>query len=314
MPSTVSQSSSVILNSRLSRSTPALLTSTAGGPSSAATLATAALTCSASLTSAPTARAAPPAAVIASTVAPQSPSFRSSTATASPSAASRRAVPAPMPARRAGDDGDPRRSRRALLRSFGHVLLLVVLLSSSRYLCSSRRASERLCTSSGPSANRSVRALAHRWASGKSWLMPPAPWAWMALSITHWAIRGVAILMAWISVCAPLLPTVSISQAVLSTSSRADSIRTRDSAIQSWMTPCSASGLPNAVRSVTRRHISSRARSAAPICRMQWWIRPGPSRAWAIANPSPSPAIRFSAGTRTSVNTTSAWPPCVPSE
>ena len=34
---TVSQSSSVILNSRLSRITPALLTRTAGGPSSAAT-------------------------------------------------------------------------------------------------------------------------------------------------------------------------------------------------------------------------------------------------------------------------------------
>ena len=33
---------------------------------------------------------------------------------------------------------------------------------------------------------------------------------------------------------------------------------------------------------------------------MQWWIRPGPSRAWAIMKPSPSPAIRFSAGTRTS--------------
>ena len=27
-----------------------------------------------------------------------------------------------------------------------------------------------------------------------------------------------------------------------------------------------------------------------PIERMQWWIRPGPSRAWAMAKPSPSPA------------------------
>ena len=127
-----------------------------------------------------------------------------------------------------------------------------------------------MCTSSGPSANRSVRALAHRWASGKSWLMPPAPWAWMALSITHSAIAGVTILMAWISRCAPLLPTVSISQAVFSTSSRACSIRTRDSAIQSWITPCSASGLPNAVRLLTRWHIIASARSAAPIWRMQW--------------------------------------------
>ena len=44
-PMTVSQSSSVILNSRLSRITPALLTSTAGGPSSAAIASTAAATC-----------------------------------------------------------------------------------------------------------------------------------------------------------------------------------------------------------------------------------------------------------------------------
>ena len=33
-----------------------------------------------------------------------------------------------------------------------------------------------------------------------------------------------------------------------------------------------------------------------PISRMQWWIRPGPSRAWAIAKPPPSSPIRFAAG------------------
>ena len=62
---TRSQSASVILNSRLSRVTPALLTSTTGGPSSAAIRSTAACTCSASPTSAPTASARPPAASIA---------------------------------------------------------------------------------------------------------------------------------------------------------------------------------------------------------------------------------------------------------
>ena len=51
-----------------------------------------------------------------------------------------------------------------------------------------------------------------------------------------------------------------------------------------------------------------------PISRMQWWIRPGPSRAWAIAKPSPSPAIRLAAGTRTPENSISAWPPWVESE
>src|ERR1700729_1493168 len=108
---------------------------------------------------------------------------------------------------------------------------------ASRYGRSSRRASERLCTSSGPSANRRVRALAHRYASGKSWLTPAAPCAVIALSITHSAMAGVMILMAWISVCAPLLPTVSISQAVFSTSSRACSIRTRASAIHPGLPP-----------------------------------------------------------------------------
>ena len=63
--------------------------------------------------------------------------------------------------------------------------------------------------------------------------------------------------------------------------------------------PCSASGLPNAMRVRARSTISASARSATPIARMQWWMRPGPNRAWAIANPMPSSASRFDAGTRT---------------
>src|SRR3984957_17857323 len=96
-PSTVSQSSSLILNSRLSRITPALLTSTVGAPSSATTRSTAALTCSLLLTSAPTATARPPASAISFTVPAHAVSSRSRTATAIPSAASLRAVAAPMP-------------------------------------------------------------------------------------------------------------------------------------------------------------------------------------------------------------------------
>jgi hypothetical protein len=38
------------------------------------------------------------------------------------------------------------------------------------------------------------------------------------------------------------------------------------------------------------RHISSSARSAAPIVRMQWWMRPGPEAPWAISKPRPSPS------------------------
>ncbi len=115
--------------------------------------------------------------------------------------------------------------------------------------------------------------------------------------------------MAWISVCAPWLPTVSISQAVLSTSSRACSMRTRDCAIQCCTMPWSAIGRPKVTRDTVRRHISSSARSAMPMSRMQWWIRPGPSRACAIAKPSPSSATRCDAGTRTESKTISACPP-----
>ncbi len=102
---TASQSSSVILKSRLSRVTPALLTSTSMRPSSSTTRATAACTDAASLTSQarPTAEEAPsPAAVAAA-----APSSRSSTATAAPSSANRWAVAAPIPRGAPGDDGDP---------------------------------------------------------------------------------------------------------------------------------------------------------------------------------------------------------------
>jgi hypothetical protein len=56
-PITASQSDEVILNSRLSRVMPALLTSTVGAPSSSATLSTAVCTADSSATSAPTAMA-----------------------------------------------------------------------------------------------------------------------------------------------------------------------------------------------------------------------------------------------------------------
>ncbi len=130
-------------------------------------------------------------------------------------------------------------------------------------------------------------------ASGKSSQTPPPPWAWMARSTTRSAMFGAITLMAEISIRAPLLPTVSISQAAFSVSSRAWSISMRQSAIHSWITPCSASVLPNATRPRTRRHISSSARSAMPMQRMQWWMRPGPSRAWAMANPPPSSPSRL---------------------
>ncbi len=165
------------------------------------------------------------------------------------------------------------------------------------------------CTSSGPSAIRSVRAMAYIRASGTSSDTPAPPCAWMAWSMTQRAVRGTTTLIAEISVRASRLPTVSISHAVFNTRSRACSIRHRDSAIHSWTTPLSAIADPKAWRSLLRAIISSRARSAMPIARMQWWIRPGPSRAWAIIAPSPSPAIRLPLGTRTPSKRTTPWPP-----
>ena len=41
---------------------------------------------------------------------------------------------------------------------------------------------------------------------------------------------------------------------------------------------------------------------------MQWWIRPGPSRAWAAANPPPSSPSTLLTGTRTASKRTSACP------
>ena len=82
------------------------------------------------------------------------------------------------------------------------------------------------------------------------------------------ATSGAATLIADTSIRAPRLPTVSISHAVLSTSRRTCSIRTRASEIQRWTTPWSMIGLPNVDRSATRRHIISSARSAIPIARI----------------------------------------------
>ena len=67
-------------------------------------------------------------------------------------------------------------------------------------------------------------------------------------------------------------------------------------------------GLPNASRLRPRRTISSSARSATPIERMQWWMRPGPRRTWEISNPRPSPSNTLAFGTRTSLKRMCMWP------
>ena len=77
-------------------------------------------------------------------------------------------------------------------------------------------------------------------------------------------------------------------QAACSTRRRAASISARLWAIQPWTVPFRPSGFPgDSSRRAARSHMRSKARWQMPIHRMQWWMRPGPSRAWAMAKPAP---------------------------
>ena len=145
-------------------------------------------------------------------------------------------------------------------------------------------------------------------ASGVSSEMPAPPCTWMARSMTFVAARGQATLAIETRCLAALLPCASITAQAFWHSSRAWSISSRDSATCCWSMPWSASGPPNATRELARATIIASARSAAPSARMQWWIRPGPSRAWAAANPPPSSPSTLATGTRTPSNRTSACP------
>ena len=84
-------------------------------------------------------------------------------------------------------------------------------------------------------------------ASGRGRTSPPAgsrrtrrppPCTWIARSITQVASSAAATLIAEISTRALSLPTVSIIHAAFRVRRRVCSMRTRDSAIQSRITPC----------------------------------------------------------------------------
>ena len=89
-------------------------------------------------------------------------------------------------------------------------------------------------------------------------------------------------------------------QAAFRVRRRAWSVSIRDLAMKSWMNCFSASFEPKASRSLARLHIISIARSQLPIARMQWWIRPGPRRSWAITKPAWRGPSRLASGTRQS--------------
>ena len=87
---------------------------------------------------------------------------------------------------------------RWLCRTFSHDLGTAVLRSS-------RRATARRWTSSGPSPRRSVRVWAHARVSPKSSQTPPPPYTWMARSITLRAMAGATTLIIVSSARAALL-------------------------------------------------------------------------------------------------------------
>ena len=102
------------------------------------------------------------------------------------------------------------------------------------------------------------------------------------------------------SVSAAAVPPWSIFHAACSVISRAAVISAAEAAIQSCTICLSASSEPCAYRDRARSQSMSNARLDCPSQRMQWWMRPGPSRCWASRKPSPSLPMRFSAGIRTS--------------
>ena len=107
-------------------------------------------------------------------------------------------------------------------------------------------------------------------------------------------------------------PSRSIFQAACRVIRRAADISASESATQFCTVCFSASVEPKAWRETARSQSMSKARRDWPSQRMQWWMRPGPRRAWARAKPSPSRPIRLATGTRTSRYSISAWLPNLP--
>ena len=145
-------------------------------------------------------------------------------------------------------------------------------------------------------------------ASGVHWDRPAAPCICMARSMISHTRAGTMAFTALTHTRASALPISSMALAARSTISRMASISIRARAMASVLPPSLARGRPKASRLRPRTHISSRARSAAPMERMQWWMRPGPRRSWEISKPRPSPSSTLPSGTRTSRNRMCMWP------
>ena len=107
---------------------------------------------------------------------------------------------------------------------------------------------------------------------------------------------GALTLIIAISALAALLPALSIMSAALRQSSRV--AIDLDPRFGDALFPDAvlAESLAEGDAHWSRRTISASASSAAPMVRMQWWMRPGPRRPCAISNPRPSPSSRLVGG------------------
>mmetsp|Transcript_17396 Transcript_17396/g.51893 ORF Transcript_17396/g.51893 Transcript_17396/m.51893 type:complete len:220 (+) Transcript_17396:240-899(+) len=155
-----------------------------------------------------------------------------------------------------------------------------------------------------------MRAPAQMVASGVSEQTPMAPWSWMAWSATFWSTLGTKALTMdsrW-RVSGSVLPRSSMSCAASLTKCRAASMSQRARATSSRTVSRAARGLPKATRLSARSHVSVSARSAWPMARMQWWMRPGPSLRCAISKPLPGAQSTEDLGMRMSSNVSSMWP------
>ena len=229
-------------------------------------------------------------------------------------AAGRRAGPAPAPSSHActaaTSKASSARSRSRLVERRHRRRL-----AAHRRRCLSRsstRATRPRCTSSGPSARRSARADAY--SRGEREVVGHAGAAvQLDRHVDHLRrpCRGTSALICETSLRgAPSTPTVSSIQAV--SQHQQPRLVDGDAGLRDPLA-VAAEVEPAACR--TRCGRAPRAagqlerRLGRPISRMQWWMRPGPSRPWAISKPRPgSGDDRVRRGSRTSVNVTSPCP------
>jgi hypothetical protein len=116
--------------------------------------------------------------------------------------------------------------------------------------------------------------------------MPAAPCIWMAWSMIWQQRSGTMAFTALTHTRASALPRVSIALAASAPSGAWPRSRCGPGEMTSMFLPRFASFLPKASRLMPRSTIISMARSAAPMERMQWWMRPGPRRTCEISKPA----------------------------